>query len=271
MSLKLSHHRLFRRLSVAFLAISFFIAASLAPQVNAQDVSSKIIGGEFAPALAGGTVAYVVTPDFFCSGALVGRRQVLTAAHCLAEGPAISEYYVYVAGEWFTLSSAWYNAKYDPNKSSYESSPHDLGMLILSRSATKATPLSILNGNRIKRGARVMIAGYGANEYSDDPDRSFVDNFKLGFSRVERVDGKRIFGSHVQYNASTCSGDSGGPALHMYRKNKVAVVGILSAGVNNTIESRCELNADGSFIQVDLQSTSSRAFLRSFKGLRYAR
>jgi hypothetical protein len=262
------------RTAIFHLTLTLFIVLlnSLASKAFSQEIGTKMVGGSFEPSIAGYRVAYIVTPNYECSGALVGKRAVLTAAHCIAEGPAVAEYGVYVGRDWYEVESAWYHSQYDPNQSAYQAARYDLGMLILKRSVTSAKPLSILSGRRVQRGAQLLIAGYGANELSDDPNRSFMDNFKIGIARVVKADGRHIFSSYRSNGASTCAGDSGGPASVAYGRSSIALAGIVSAGVNTvTNENRCELRADGSSIYVDLQSPSSKAFLRAFKGLKYVR
>ena len=250
---------------------SIILSSDLTPKAAAQDISAKMVGGEFAPSLAGGRVAYISTPNYSCSGVLVGRRSVLTAAHCVATGPTTDQYGIYVGEEWHTVESLWYHRRYNPSKNAYDSSPYDLGMIILNEAVTSVTPMPIVSGKPLRRGATIAIAGYGTNELSGDPNRSFIDNFKIGFSRIVRTDGKRLIATHSSFQASTCPGDSGGPATAQYRRNTFGLVGIISAGINTETEGGCQLNDDGSFIHVDLQSASSKAFLKAFPGLKYVR
>jgi V8-like Glu-specific endopeptidase len=206
-----------------------------------------------------------------CSGTLVGPREILTAAHCIAEGPGAAGTRVYVANSRRSVESAWYHSQYVPSQSPSESARFDLGMLILSEPVTNMSPIPVLRGRRITRGTKILIAGYGSNERSDDPNRSFRDNFKVGLSRVILADGNHLFASHRAFSASACSGDSGGPAIIAIGKRSLAVAGTLSAGINVSEGGKCYLRGDGTFVEVDLQSVSSRAFLRSFPGVRYVR
>lgn len=263
------------RTFISRLALTLIIAlcGTHASKTYSQEINTKMLGGSFEPSIAGYKVAFISTPGYYCSGALVGKRAVLTAAHCIADdGLAAAEFGVYVGRDWYEVERAWYHSKYDPNQSIYQAAKYDLGMLILKRSVTSIKPLAILNSRRVQRGAQLLIAGYGTNELSDDPNRSFMDNFKVGVAKVVKADGRRIFSSYRSNGASTCAGDSGGPASVVYGRSNIALAGIVSAGVNTvTNDNRCELRSDGSSIYVDLQSPSSKAFLRAFKGLRYAR
>jgi hypothetical protein len=245
---------------------------SSAPRIYAQEVNTKIVGGSFQPSIAGSKVAFIITPNYSCSGALVGKYAVLTAAHCVAQVHTTSEIGVYVGRDWYEVDNAWYHSKFDPNKTADQSSKYDLGMLILNRPVASTRPLSILSGRRVKRGSQLLIAGYGTNELSNDPTRSFLDDFKIGVASVVKADGRQLFSSNSPNGASTCAGDSGGPASVAYGGTNIALAGIVSGGVNTvTSDNRCELRADGLSVYVDLQSPSSKAFLRAFKGIKYVR
>jgi secreted trypsin-like serine protease len=248
------------------------LAASLLPALSssAQEASVNIIGGEFYPQFAGLDIAYIETGEGSCSGTLVGKREILTAAHCIAGGPGPSGYSVYVARQWRSVQSVWYHSRYKDADLIYRSEKYDLGMIILSQPVQNLTPTPILRGWRVPRGTKVLIAGYGTNELSGDPDRSFINNFKMGFSKVVKSTGSMLECSHSPFRASTCAGDSGGPVMIPYNTKSFAVVGVISNGTNEVENHTCYLGSGGYFGNVDLQSPSSRNFLSAFRGVRYA-
>ena len=261
-------HKLFCTLST----ILFGVAAWIAPlNGHAQQASVNIIGGEFAPRYAGQDVTFIETDEYGCSGTLIGSREVLTAAHCIANGPGPSGYRVYVGRQWMSVQSAWYHARYDDSQPAYRMGKYDLGMLILSQPVTTVPPIPVLRGSRIARGTKVAIAVYGTNERSGSPGRSFLDDFKIGLSRVTEANGHTLNCFHRAFNASTCSGDSGGPVMVAYSKKGLAVVGVISSGTNRLRNDTCYLYGGGFFSTTDLQSPASRSFLSNFKGVRYAR
>ena len=258
-------------LSLVALLLIAVTVISYPSSAEAQRASASLIGGEYAADFAGRDIAYIETSEFSCTGTLVGRREILTAAHCIADGPETSDYGVYVGGAWRTVESLWYNSMFDPSQSPERSAPYDLGMIILSEPVVSVAPTPVLRGTRISVGTRFIIAGYGLHEIPYDPNGSFFDDFKVGVSRVTRANGRTINGSHRPFGASTCAGDSGGPAQVAYNRRNFAVVGVVSVGINDHDNSVCYLRGNGLFTLVDLQSSSSRAFLSAFPGVYYAR
>lgn len=266
-------HNAFVSASLSFVALLLIAVAviSYPPSAEAQRASASLIGGEYAADFAGRDIAYIASSESSCTGTLVGRREILTAAHCVADGPGPSDYGVYVGGAWRAVESIWYNSQFDPSQSPDRAAPYDLGMLILSEQVVSVAPTPVLRGTRISAGTKFIIAGYGFHEIPSDPNGSFFDDFKIGVSRVTRANGRTINGSYRPFRASPCSGDSGGPAQVAYSRTNFAVMGVISGGINDHDNSVCYLRGNGLFTLVDLQSSSSRAFLSAFPGVYYAR
>jgi hypothetical protein len=250
------------------LAVSCVVCAHAEQGRSEGIVNGKILGGEFYPSAAGGKIAYIDAGSFYCSGVLVGRREVLTAAHCIVDGPGTGTN-VYVGGAWRQVESAWYEPRFDMSMPIARVARYDLGMLLLTESVTETAPIPILRKRRLSPGTPVITAGYGTNERSHLPNRTFVDDFKLGAFRLLRAVGGVLHGDHRAYRSSVCSGDSGGPAVISRGRNSLAVVGIASASTNSVVNGRCSLRLNGKSLHVDLQSASSRNFLSYFPGVRY--
>jgi V8-like Glu-specific endopeptidase len=262
-----------KKLATSLFLILFVVSQSTAghSQNPTQEVSVKMIGGQFRPSAAGGEVTFIFAQKFSCSGVLVGRREVLTAAHCVSAGIKAADYAVFAAGAWRRVASIWHHPKYVAGQPPLSMARYDVGVIVLSEPVTDLSPLPILKGKKVTRGTTIAIAGYGTNELSSDENRSFIDNFKVGLSRVMKADGNHLFANHQAYQTSACQGDSGGPAIMQYKKGAFAVVGVVSAGINRVENNQCVLRGDGLFVHPDLQSSSSRSFLSAFRGIRYAR
>jgi hypothetical protein len=69
-------------------------------------------------------------------------------------------------------------------------------------------------------------------------------------------------------NASTCSGDSGGPLVQQFGKISAAI-GVVSGGSTQVLAGICVATGNDSSFYVDLQSTSSQAFLFQFADIQF--
>lgn len=250
------------------LILSIFLHIAVSSSAVAQAVSSKLLGGAYAPSAAGRRTAYIESKDGSCSGTLVGASLILTAGHCVSDSATPGDYLVYIGDAVHTVGNVWQHASYDPLADDEAAARYDLGMLELSTPVTKYAPIPILSGHRLQKGEQYFLAGYGTNEDTWDTSRSFLENFKIGATKLEYRDNSLLWGTHTPYGSSICAGDSGGPA-YLVEGTLVALVGVASIGLNTESGDQCILVEDGEFAHVDLQSPSSRSFLAEFSGVEY--
>ncbi len=249
----------------------FITVASLsAPQLAvAQEVSAKMLGGIYAPTAAGARVAFIASSRSVCSGTLVGKNLVLTAAHCVFGDPDPSNYTIFVDNSRYSASGVYHESGFDFERPLEEARPYDLGMIVLSTNAKKKAPVPILIGRRARARQNLFIAGYGLNERSVRRVRTYKQMFKIGEIRLSSTDDEVLFSNHRATRTSLCSGDSGGPALQHYG-NYIAMVGVASTGTNSERDGKCVLAQGGESAHVDLQSSHSLQFLAGFDGVEYA-
>lgn len=254
-----------RHLLKVALAISLMLLS--VESASADQVRAKIIGGDFRD-LSAGPVALISTTNFLCSGILVGASEVLTAAHCVSDSTPNDDFTVVVGGEAFQVSSRYYNNSYNPDGDILNNVPYDLGILILSTEVTGTSPVPVLFKGPISKGQPGFLFGYGQNELTGDPSRDPLSEGKVGPFKVTSVQPGMIGSKHSSAGASSCHGDSGGPAIQV-RGGYLSVIGTVSAGTNDSVGGACQLNYGGEFFLVDLQSSTSRRFLSFFQGVQY--
>jgi secreted trypsin-like serine protease len=215
--------------------------------------SPLIIGGEDVdkePLIERSTVSLVVNfkgeLTSLCSGSVIGRKIVLTAAHCLA---SLSTNELFVAHGKKALSSKFYKVSqfkyfftdyFKPYTEENLLEGRDIALLI----TEEELPLDIVkigSPASLSTGNLVLQAGYGftsaeENE-SDTPDISSLGNlFMLDVNRFLKLSSKAIHVEEKEHHR-IAGGDSGGP-LFKKIENELILFGILSqSGIETTYES----------------------------------
>lgn len=158
-----------------------------------------------------------------CSGTLISKNKILTAAHCMEETAGVI---ALIAGEQLIVEAAVSNPLYNGQAGS----PFDIAVLTLEANS-RATPVAILGSDLPRVSESITIYGYGETEtHSDTEDL----NLRAAFMRIQSLENGNIIAAYNSTGSSTCLGDSGGPAVIQRGDEFViaAVATAVSAGNN---------------------------------------
>ncbi|MBW2736223.1 MAG: trypsin-like serine protease [Deltaproteobacteria bacterium] len=178
-------------------------------------------------------VGLMVSPSSYCSGTLVGRRTVLTAAHCV-NGPA-----------HFDLNGTLHEAATIVTHPQYNSTTfeHDIALLLL-KTAPQVVPMRIRT-SEVNLGSAMTLVGFGITaENATDGEIK-----RLATNRVAWRS-ENFYGYFLSVGSwgNSCSGDSGGPALVPSDKDSGELVFGVTSHVHNCaidgFSTRVDTHAD---------------------------
>jgi secreted trypsin-like serine protease len=160
-----------------------------------------------------------------CTGALVGPRAVLTAAHCLNDAFATALRVAFGANAQQPTMTRRVIARYvHPDYEAEPLSDHDLAVLAIERDVPNDIAPFTYEPPVID--TLVRLVGFGANELSD----SLIGLKRMGTARVDEVGTTRFRVAPAP--SLTCFHDSGAPALSAQGETE-ALVGITTSGRND--------------------------------------
>jgi len=160
----------------------------------------------------------------YCSGTVIDRRAVLTAAHCLDEG-VITVLVFKGMGDPVTAASFTPHPSY--RRIGGSSSGLDIGVVITSADLDRA-PLPLLVSRDARAGEAAVVAGWGRDEYG-----SSAGLLMAGTTAISGITSTLLEAANTAASANVCSGDSGGPIL-LSEGGVWAVGGVTSATSGGT-------------------------------------
>ncbi|MBW2734692.1 MAG: trypsin-like serine protease, partial [Deltaproteobacteria bacterium] len=166
-------------------------------------------------------VGLLIVGNSMCTATLVGRKTVLTAAHCVANVPMT---FMLDNGERFAVTKAVRPAEYGGEGTSY-----DIAVAILG-AAPPVAPMPL--ATRAPRvGETITLVGYGAT-LCQEINATVVCTEDAGVKREATNTVSFVTPLDFIYNGegSTCKGDSGGPAFALQEGQQVQL-GVTSRGV----------------------------------------
>ena len=157
-----------------------------------------------------------------CTATLIGKKTVLTAAHCV-QGKSAATFRV--GGLTYQVAKITVH----PNYSSSVLNAYDLAVLVLSQPVSGITPHALAKGTP-KVGETVTIVGFGItstgwkNSGTKRVTTNTISSVKSQYIRFSGASGGK---------GNVCSGDSGGPSFRNQGGNEVLV------GVHSTASQPC--------------------------------
>lgn len=190
------------------------------------------------------TVGLIKNGKVFCSGTLIGRHAVLTAAHCLKNKKGIIlnpvnilvtfDNNAYEGKKRIKASKVHVHSNFKYNTNGED----DIGIIELEEDAVKTKAGMIVERNSnidLKLRDSIIMAGYGSTS-DKTQDNEGILRFITG--KVVLVENEEFFTVKPE-KGGICGGDSGSPAYYK-KDNKYFLVGYLVVAAD--VKGDCESN-----------------------------
>ena len=193
-----------------------------------------IVGGQPAPAEVAVVALAHPGQDISCTGTLISRRLIVTAAHCV-DGPLQATFRGTTGAERVITVAA---SELAPGFS-HATLDSDLALVVLAEPAPVGTSPIALAWRAPAPGDIVRFVGFGYTAIG--PSGSYGQRREVGAAVTE------VGATTFRYGVATCEGDSGGPALRRVNARD-ELVGVTSTGdpacslrgVNTRVDSYAE-------------------------------
>ncbi len=223
-------------------------------RADARQAYERIVGGAMVGVDEFPDCACIGDDDsWFCSGVLIHKRVVVTAAHC---APDIDRVYlggrslslIGSLGEVVEVEKVHVHPDYDP----WAVPSHDIAVLVLKKDATSA-PVKPATAEEVQAEGNVSLVGFGyehptLNIGFGTKRRVDIDMMNLtGFEphKIEEIEEKHgfddafeLYAGRKQLGKDSCNGDSGGPCYIHLDDDTFRLAGVTSRAAFSS-EVRC--------------------------------
>ena len=252
---------------IVLVAVLFTTACTTAPD-GTRSVGQGIIGGEMAmPAEYPTVVALEEQPgNWFCTGTLIAKNWVLTAAHCVADGPMTGLHVRFddadvndtTGGKVVAIAEVHANPMFD-----WEAWDNDIALLKLAEDVTDREPTPILR-DAVAVGTQVLDVGYGVADNNDGGGgllrRVEKTTADCAGANDPGVSGANLLCMDASDGRGSCFGDSGGPTFATVGGARV-VAGVTSGGTGEQCGAGWDLytwvNAEIAFVDAIMNAPSN--------------
>lgn len=215
-------------------------------------VTLKIAGGSECPD-APSQIVVVDTSVGYCSGTFITTNQVLTAAHCFADGGTSAT----IRSQYFSYRSS--RVQVHPNFNPFSpSDQNDVAIVTIGQNAP-VSPVPISRSRGVAVGDTVVTYGFGL----DQNDDSYIGRIESGEAPLKATSLEVIGVSDFSVDSlsdgsgDTCQGDSGGSLLLDGNDGQPGIVAIVRAG-----PAACRVSG-GPSDNTNIQAASVLSFVRS--------